>query len=228
MAEEGTSAPQLDAPRPRAARPGGPGRGTRSVPDVRRLVEDSVASAFPTRNWVTGRVGRTSADVMSGALRFALHSSTDEDPFGLQCVVAAESLADVRDVLSRVHDTELSSIVWEGRLARAGGLLRYDAERNCVVLSVTDLDPAVTARGLEDDREQALERVRTGDLAARQTRRPVPSAPLSVALVREEGDPAGEAALERLETSPYAIEVSDCAGPVHGPQAGAQLGRRLR
>ena len=229
MADDGIPATQLEAPRQRAARPGAIGRGTRSVPDVKRLVEDSVASAFPTRTWVSGRVGRTTADVMSGALRFALHSSGDDDvAFGLQCVVAPESLADVRDVLSRVHDAELSSIVWEGRLARVGGLLRYDAERNGVVLSVTDLDPAVTARGLDEERAQAVERARGTDLAARQARRPVPSAPLRVALVREEGDPAGEAVRGRLEASPYAVDVRDCAGTLHGPGAGSDLARRVR
>jgi len=229
VADDGTPARQPEAPWQRAARPGAPGRGTRSVPDVKRLVEDAVASAFATRTWVTGRVGRTHADVNTGALRFALHSSGDDDvAFGLQCVVAPESLADVRDVLDRVHDAELSAIVWEGRLARVGGLLRYDADRNGVVLSVTDLDPAVTARGLDDEREHALARAHSCDLAARQARRPVPRAPLRVALVREEGDPAGLAVRERLEASPYAVDVRDCPGTLHGPRAGSDLGRRVR
>lgn len=224
MADEGIPGTQ----RVRAARPGGPGRGTRSVSDVRRLVEDSVIGAFPTRTWVSGRVGRTSVDVVGGALRFTLHSTGDDDPFGLQCVLPAEALADVRDVLNRVYDAEVSSIVWEGRLARAGGLLRYDSERNCVTLIVTDLDPAVTAHGLEQERADVLERVRTCGLPARQARRPVPSAPLRVALVRETGDPAGEAVRERLSASPFAVEVEDCPGTLHGPTAGAHLGRRVR
>ena len=219
----------LETQRVRAARPGGPGRGTRSVPDVRRSVEDAVIGAFPTRTWVTGQVGRTSVDVVGGALRFTLHSDgEDADPFGLHCVVSTEALPDVRDVLDRVHDADVSSVVWEGRRARAGGLLRYDADRNGITLNVTDLDPAVTAQGLEQERAQVLERVRAGELTARQSRRPVPSAPLCVALVRETGDPAGEAVLERLQGSSYAVVVQDCPGTLHGPTAGAQLGQRVR
>ena len=198
------------------------------MPDVRRLVEDQVASAFPSRTWVTGRVGRTSVDVVGGALRFVLHSSSDEDTFGLPCVVPADVLPDVRDVLTRVHDTEVSAVVWEGRLARAGGLLRFDAERNGVCLYVHDLDPSVTAGGLEQDRSDVLERVRANGLPSRQVHRPGPSAPLRVALVREHGDGAGEAVRERLESAPYALVVADLPATLHGPSAPGELARRVR
>ena len=120
------------------------GRGTHGVPDVRRMVESQFHIAFPHRVWVAGEVGAP-FDADDG-LRFALHPSTGDDVFSLPCLVPSDGVAAVRDLLHRSHDADLEDVVREGRLARVGGLLRYDAARGAVG-DVDDQGPAEAAPG---------------------------------------------------------------------------------
>jgi hypothetical protein len=117
---------------------------------VRRLVEAQFHVAFPRRVWVAGQVGHPTGT--EHGLRFVLRSSTGQDPDALRCLVPEDGLGAVRDLLARAHDADVEDVVREGRLARVGGLLRYDAGQGTVVLLVSELDPTPTAHELADAR----------------------------------------------------------------------------
>ena len=210
----------------RQVRPTALGRGTQGVPDVRRLVEAQFHVAFPHRTWVAGEVGRP-AETEDG-LRFPLRPSTGEDPFSLPCLVPADGLAKVRSLLARAHDADLEDVVREGRLARVGGLLRYDAERGGVVLLVSELDPTPTALELADAREAALTAVDEQALALHQRPLRVATAPLQVAVVGPSGDAAIARVQEQLAASPYDVDVQVREAEVRGPDGPAQLARAVR
>ena len=210
----------------RQVRPTALGRGTHGVADVRRLVEAQFHVAFPHRVWVAGEVGRPTQD--DAGLRFALHPSTGDDPFALACVVPADGLDGVRDLLARAHDADVEDVVREGRLARVGGLLRYDAERGAAVFLVSELDPTPTAMELAEAREGALAAVASAALAERQRPLPLATAPLEVALVGPRGDTALARVQEQLAASPYdvAVRVHDVA--LTGTDAPARLAEAVR
>lgn len=208
---------------------GSPGaRGTHGVTDVRRLVEGALHTAFPHRVWVVGRV-RTTLPERQVGLHFTLESSApDEEPFELPCLLAADVEAQVAEVLDRVHDVDVADVLTEGRVARVGGLLRYDAARSGVLMHVSDLDPLPTARGLQDQRDTARAMVLGQGLAQRQQARGCRTAPLVVGLVGAEDDPAVAAAHQLLLDSPYAIELRHDAVLLQGARAPGDIAAGLR
>jgi exonuclease VII large subunit len=202
------------------------GRGTHGVPDVRRLVEAQFHVAFPHRVWVAGEVGRPAQ--ADDGLRFPLRASTGEDPFWLPCVVPADGLAAVRDLLGRAHDADVEDVVREGRLARVGGLLRYDAMRGAVVLLVSELDPTPTALELVDARSAALAAVVDAGLVDAQRPLRMATAPLQVALVAPRGDAALVRVQEQLSAGPYDVDLDVHETDLTGPDAGARLADAVR
>ena len=203
------------------------GRGTHGVPDVRRMVESQFHIAFPHRVWVAGQVGAP-GDGPDGTLRFPLRPSTGDDPFVLPCVVPGPSLATLRALLLRTHDADLEDVVREGRLARAGGLLRYDVERGSVVFVVSELDPTPTALELADARVEALRAVGEAELAAPQRSLGLGTAPLEVALVGGAGDAALARVEEQLAGSPYDVSLTVLPVALHGSDAAARLAHAVR
>ena len=210
----------------RQVRPTALGRGTHGVPDVRRLVEAQFHVAFPHRVWVAGEVGRPAEH--EDGLRFPLQPSTGDDPFSLPCLVPADGLGKVRALLARAHDADVEDVVREGRLARVGGLLRYDAERGGVVFLVSELDPTPTAMELADAREAALAAVGDAGLGDRQRPLRVATAPLQVALVGPRGDAALVRVQEQLAASPYDVDVRVHEALLTGPDAPARLAAAVR
>jgi exodeoxyribonuclease VII large subunit len=210
----------------RQVRPTALGRGTHGVPDVRRLVEAQFHVAFPHRVWVAGQVGRPAGT--EDGLRFVLHSSTGQDPYSLPCLVPADGLDAVRALLGRAHDADVEDVVREGRLARVGGLLRYDAERGAVVLLVSELDPTPTALELAAARETALVAVREEVLGERQRALPLATAPLQVTLVGPRDDAAIVRVTEQLAACPYDVDAQVREVVLTGPDAAAQLTGALR
>jgi exodeoxyribonuclease VII large subunit len=202
------------------------GRGTHGVPDVRRLVEAQFHVAFPHRVWVAGEVGRPAQ--ADDGLRFPLRASTGEDPFWLPCVVPADGLAAVRDLLGRAHDADVEDVVREGRLARVGGLLRYDAARGAVVLLVSELDPTPTALELVDARSAALAAVVDAGLVDAQRPLRMATAPLQLALVAPRGDAALVRVQEQLAAGPYDVDLDVHETDLTGPDAGARLAAAVR
>lgn len=203
------------------------GRGTSGVPDVRRMVESQFHVAFPHRVWVAGQVGAP-GDGPDGTLRFPLRASTGDDPFSLPCVVPGASLPTLRGLLHRTHDADVEDVVREGRLARVGGLLRYDAERNSVVFVVSELDPTPTALELADARAEALRAVQDAGLAAAQRGRALGTAPLEVAVVGGAGDAALARVQEQLASSPYDVRLTVLPVVLHGPDAPSRLAQAVR
>lgn len=197
---------RFDATGDRQIRATALGRGTHGVPDVRRMVESQFHIAFPHRVWVAGQV---SAPVQQedGTVLFALHAPTGDEVFVLHCVVPGAGLQSLRELLVRTHDADLEDVVREGRLARVGGLLRYDATRGAVTLTVSELDPTPTTIELTEARERAVQAVADAGLTERQRTTTPRTAPLAVALVGGAGDRAVERVRERLEQSPYAIDL---------------------
>ena len=200
------------------------GRGTHGVPDVRRMVESQFHIAFPHRVWVAGEVGAP-FDADDG-LRFALHPSTGDDVFSLPCLVPSDGVAAVRDLLHRSHDADLEDVVREGRLARVGGLLRYDAARGAVVFLVSELDPTPTALELAGAREAALQHVVGAGLATRQRRLDGRTAPLEVAVVAAPADAAR--AQEQLAQSRYDVHLAVHPVVLTGKDAPAVLAGAVR
>ena len=198
---------RFDATGDRQIRATALGRGTHGVPDIRRMVESQFHIAFPHRVWVAGQV---SAPVQQedGTVLFALHSPTGDEVFVLHCVVPGAGLSGLRDLLVRTHDADLEDVVREGRLARVGGLLRYDATRGAVTLTVSELDPTPTTIDLADARERAVQAVADAGLTERQRTTTLRTAPLEVALVGGTGDPAMERVQRQLEQSPYDVHLS--------------------
>lgn len=203
------------------------GRGTHGVPDVRRMVESQFHVAFPHRVWVAGQVGAP-ADGPDGTLRFPLRASTGSETFSLPCVVPGEGHATLRGLLHRTHDADLEDVVREGRLARIGGLLRYDAERNSVVFVVSELDPTPTALELAGAREQAVGAVREAGLDARQRALALGRAPLEVAVVGGEGDAALDRVERQLADSPYDVRLTVLPVLLTRTDAGSRLAQALR
>ena len=200
------------------------GRGTHGVPDVRRIVESQFHIAFPHRVWVSGEVGAP-YDADDG-LRFALHPSTGEDPFSLPCLVPDSGLTAVRELLHRTHDADLEDVVREGRLARAGGLLRFEAARGSVVLVVSELDPTPTAIELEGARDAALQSVAQARLAEHQRARVVRTAPLEVAVVAAHDE--AQRARELLAASRYDVALRVHPVVLTGRDAPAVLADAVR
>lgn len=204
------------------------GRGTQSVADVRRSVEGALHLSFPHRTWVAGRVGGTHQELGVGLHFSLLATGDDEEPFQLTCLLPDEALAQVAEVLDRVHDADLHDLVAEDRLARAGGLLRYDFARGTLVFYVSELDPTPTVRGLQEDRDSARELVREHSLQDRQRSRTCRTAPLSVSLVGAAGDRSVARVRERLLASPYAIDLRDVPVVLQGNRAPAAVAGAVR
>lgn len=216
-----------DGPPQRVRRATALGRGTQGVPELRRLVEGHLHAGFPHRIWVSGRVGSTGLDA-AGDLRFALHASSGDEPFAVPCTVPAGTLPHLTENLDRLHDADVGNVVTQGRLARAGGLLRYDFVRNSLVFVVSELDPAPTALGLEEDRAAARERAREHGLRDRQRVRTCRTAPLRVALVGPVGDAAVAGVGERLAGSGFDVDLLQLPVETDGPGGPVALSRAVR
>lgn len=196
------------------------GRGTHGVPDVGRMVASQFHIAFPHRVWVAGVVGAPHVET-DGTLSFVLDPSTGDDVFTLPCVVPADGLQAVRELLHRSHDADLEDVVRERRLARVGGLLRVDLARGSVVLFVSELDPTPTALALANAREQAMRAVVAARLADRQRSRTPATAPLEVTVIGGAGDAMPSRVAEQLACSGF--DVATRVVPValagdHGPR----------
>ena len=203
----------------RAVRATALGRGTYGVPDLRRLVDGALHTAFPHRIWVAGRVSEVRDEPAVG-LHFTLLALDDDDePFTLCCLLPEPALGPVADVLDRVHDVDVQDLVAPDRLVRVGGLLRYDPARATLVLAVSELDPAPTARGLREQREAARALVAAHSLPERQAGRPPRAAPLSVSLVGVDADSAVKDAVLLLQGSAYAVDLREVRVSVHGREA---------
>ena len=211
----------------RSVRANALGRGTHGIPELRRLVEDAFSTAFPRRLWVAGRVGRVQR-APGGPVQFRLHTSAEQEPFSLACQVPVDTVPQLADVLDRVYDAELDDVLLEGRLARVGGVLRFDVPSGAPVLFVSALDTAPTARGLEEARAACLQVARDRGLPSHQRRRAVRTAPLRVSLAGGEGDPALARARAQLAASGFGLELRDVTVPLHGPGAPAQLAGAVR
>jgi len=200
------------------------------VSDVHRLVEDQFHVAFPHRVWVAGEVGLVLRDELDD-LRFTLHASTDPGPdavaFWLPCVVLSANVTAVAELLHRSYDEVLDEVLREGRLARVGGLLRFDAERHGVVLLVSELDPAPTTAALADARTAARAAVVAQSLAERQARHPRPRAPLDVAVVGPAGDPELDRVCAQLTTGPFAVRARPVPARLSGVDAPRLLAQAL-
>ena len=211
----------------RAVRATALGRGTQGVSDVRRLVESQFHIAFPHRVWVAGQV-RSPAGGADGALRFRLHTATSDEVFWLPCVVPAEGVSPLRTLLSRTHDAEVEEVVREGRLARVGGLLRFDPARGGVVFVVSELDPTPTAAELAEARAEALRAVAEADLPSRQRSRRLPLAPLDLAVVAGTGDRALELVEQELAAYPFDVRARVLEVDLTGPDSAELLARAVR
>ncbi len=218
---------ELETAPVRAVRASAVGRGTHGVPELRLLVEGALARAFPVRIWVAGRVTEPRTEHRVG-LHFVLQATTEDEPFQVACLITDEVLAAMAEVLDRVHDADVADLVTEDRLARVGGLLRYDVLRSTLVLHVSELDPTPTFRSMEEQREQARERLRGTGLAARQRSRAPRAAPLSVTVIGAHDDPAVARVAGLLSASPYAVEVRSAVVPLHGPEAPAAIAGCVR
>jgi exonuclease VII large subunit len=203
------------------------GRGTHGVSDVGRLVQSQFHIAFPHRVWVAGQV-RSPAGGADGALRFRLHTATSDEVFWLPCVVPAEGVGPLRALLSRTHDAEVGEVVREGRLARVGGLLRFDAARGGVVFVVSELDPTPTAAELAEARVEALRAVVEADLPSRQRSRRLPVAPLDLAVVAGAGDGAVELVEQALGACPFDVRARVLEVDLTGPESAELLAQAVR
>lgn len=217
----------------RQVRPTALGRGTHAVSDVHRMLDDQFHVAFPHRVWVAGEVGLVLRDELDeqADLRFTLHPSTDPGPdevaLSLPCVLLGDNVTAVAELLHRSHDAVLDDVLREGRLARVGGLLRFDAVRHGVVLLVSELDPAPTAAALADARTAARAAVVEQSLVERQSRHPRPRAPLDVAVVGPAGDPEVDQVCAQLTTGPYAVTARPVPARLTGTDAPQRLARAL-
>jgi exodeoxyribonuclease VII large subunit len=222
---------EVEEPTPgvvRAVRATALGRGTQSVPDLRRLVEGALHTAFPHRTWVAGRVGGVRAEHGTGLHFLLLAPGDDDEPFQLPCLLSDEALPQVAEVLDRLHDADLDDLVAEDRLLRAGGLLRYDFARGTLVFLVSELDPTPTALGLREEREAARALVREHALSERQRARACRVAPLSVSLIGAPEDPAVARVRELLLDSPYAVDLRDVRVQLQGRRAPADVAGAVR
>ena len=217
----------------RRVRPTALGRGTHAVSDVHRMVDDQFHVAFPHRVWVAGEVGLVLRDEQDeqADLRFTLHPGTDPGPdervLSLPCVVPGAYVTAVAELLQRSHDAVLDDVLREGRLARVGGLLRFDAERPGVVLLVSELDPAPTGAALADARTAARAAVVAQSLAEHQSRHPRPRAPLDVAVVGPAGDPELDRVCAQLTTGPFAVTARPVPARLNGTDAPRLLAQAL-
>jgi len=203
------------------------GRGTHGVPELRRLVEDAFSTAFPRRLWVAGQVRRVQR-VSGAGVRFRLQASTEQEAFTVACQVPPDTVPQLAEVLDRVHDAELDDLLLEGRLARVGGVLRFDVEAGGPVLFVSALDPVPTARGLAEDRTARLQVARERGLPEHQRRRTLLTAPRRVALAGGADDPGRARVRQQLEASGFGLELRDVPVPLHGPGAPAALAGAVR
>lgn len=214
----------------RQVRPTALGRGTHAVSDVHRMVDDQFHVAFPHRVWVAGEVGLVLRNEQED-LRFTLHATADPGPdevaFSLPCVVLGTNVTAVAELLHRSHDAVLDDVLREGRLARVGGLLRFDADRHGVVLLVSELDPAPTGAALAEARAAARAAVVAQSLVERQSRHPRPRAPLDVAVVGPAGDPELDRVCAQLTAGPFAVTARPVPARLTGTDAPRQLAQAL-
>jgi hypothetical protein len=197
------------------------GRGTHGVSDVGRLVADQFHVAFPHRIWVAGQVRGVRGN--DEGLSFRVRSATGEEPFSLLCEVQAESLPAVRDLLSRDHDADVEDVVRDGRLARLGGLLRFDPGLGAPLFTVSEIDPSPTVAQVDESRTEALRVVAEAGLAEPQRSRSTGVAPVVVAVVGDARDGAVERAVHLLEQSSFPVRVRPTAVDVTRADAGSAL-----
>ncbi|MDP9407884.1 MAG: hypothetical protein M3P95_08465, partial [Actinomycetota bacterium] len=217
--------PGATAPVRRRADP--TGRGTATLPELRRLVENQFLTGFSHRIWLTGEVDAPE-EGRDGGLHFDLVAlDGDEDWLRLPCDIPAESLPELRGLLQRVSDADLDDVVAPGRAARVGGLLRYDFRVHRLALAVSAVDPATTAQALADARAQAREEVLGSGLARHQRRLAEPVAPVHVALVGGVDDPALQRAADRLRSSGYAVDLRLAPAVLTGAGASARVAEAL-
>jgi exonuclease VII large subunit len=177
------------------------------VSDVARLVEDQFRMGFPHRIWVAGQVGAVSR-APGGALQFQLTAGSEAGPtLRLPAVLTVEALAEVGDVLDRMHDADVTDLVCPGRSLRAGGLLRYQFAEHRLEFAVTALDPTATTAGLAADRDAVRSRVFAERLPERQRVLSPPPAPTRLAVVGPAGSPAIARVVERVNSCGYAVHA---------------------
>jgi len=207
------------------------GRGTHGVADVRRMLETQFHVAFPHRIWVAGKVGEVKVDGPAPAdgesdLRFLLEATIEPDELWLPCLVPGPSASAVGDLLHRSHDAVLGEVVQLGRLVRVGGLLRFDARRNAMVLVVSELDPTPAEMAVVDQREAARRAVTDEGLPARQRTLACRLAPLDVVVVG--GDPATDSTLGTLSASGFAVRPRAVPVELTGADAPLVLSAAVR
>jgi exodeoxyribonuclease VII large subunit len=216
------------APTPAARRRAdGTGRGTATLPELRRLVEDQFLTGFSHRIWVTGQVDGPEQG-HDGGLHFELVALDDDsDRLRLPCDIPADVLPELRALLHRVADADLDDVVAPGRAARVGGLLRYDFAVHRLALAVSAVDPATTAQALAELRASARNAVLASGLQRHQRRLAPPVAPVHVALVGGECDPAVHRAADRLRASGYGVDLRVAPAVLAGTGASARLAEAL-
>jgi exodeoxyribonuclease VII large subunit len=198
-------------------------RSTAGLSELRRMVENHMLAGFSHRIWVVGEVGEPS-DGDDGSLHFELVAVDDRgERLRLPCDVPAATVPELRDLLDRVHDADLDDVVTPGRVARVGGLLRYDFLAHRLALTVSALDPAATVEVLTQTRERTRERVAAGRLPTRQRGLLSTPAPVNVALVGGTDDPALIDAAQQLRNSGFALEPRVLGVPLVGVGASARL-----
>lgn len=203
------------------------GRGTATLPELRRLVEDQFLTGFSHRIWVTGHVDGPEQG-HDGGLHFELVALDDDsDWLRLPCDIPADVLPELRALLHRVADADLDDVVAPGRAARVGGLLRYDFAVHRLALGVSAVDPATTAQALADQRVQARDAALASGLQRHQGQLTPPVAPVHVALVGGNGDPALHRAADRLRASGYGVELRVAPAVLAGAGASARLAEAL-
>jgi len=195
------------------------------------MLETQFHVAFPHRIWVAGEVGEVTFDGSGPAdgetdLRFLLEATTETDDLRLPCLVSGPSASAVRDLLHRSHDAGFREVLQPGRLVRVGGLLRFDAGSNAMVLVVSELDPTPTEMAVVDQREAALRAVTDEGLPARQRTLVCRSAPLDVAVVG--GEHAVDSTVDSLSASGFAVRPRAVPVELTGADAPLLLSAAVR
>ncbi len=195
------------------------------------MLETQFHVAFPHRIWVAGKVGEVKVDGPAPAggesdLRFLLEAATKPDELWLPCLVSGPSASAVRDLLHRAYDVGLGEVVQPGRLVRVGGLLRFDARRNAMVLVVSELDPTPTEIALVHQREAARRAVTDEGLPARQRTLACRSAPLDVVVVG--GDRVVNSTVGTLSASDFAVRPRAVPVELAGADAPLVLAAAVR
>lgn len=203
---------------------------TLTVAELSAAIGRRLAEAFPAEVWVRGEI-RDLRRSNRGTVWFALvdvpddGSTTNAASARIDVVLPDENRQRVNRLLLRAGGAVRMT---DGVQVRIRGRVDWYAPRGVLQLRMTSIDPAFTLGQLAAERAELLAKLSAEGLLAANRARPMPMAPLRIALVTSTGSAAEADVLDQLLASGFAFSITVHDVRVQGPDAALLVARAIR